>query len=107
MAPATGTCSSNRNIIRRLQARAAHLVSIVASSLPATGYGSEVSTSCPGMNGGYTNRGNVLAREIVVPVIQRDETGKVVGLDYSNPAMRHVQFTRLSEAQKGKRERRQ
>ena len=32
---------------------------------------------------------------------QRDKAGKVVGLDYSNPAMRHVQFTRLSDAQKG------
>ena len=32
---------------------------------------------------------------------QRDKSGKVVGLDYSNPAMRHVQFTRLNDDQKG------
>ena len=28
---------------------------------------------------------------------RRDQTGKVVALDYSNPALRNVKFTRLSD----------
>jgi hypothetical protein len=31
---------------------------------------------------------------------RRDKAGKVVALDYSNPALRHIEFTRLSDRQR-------
>ena len=44
----------------------------------------------------------IFQRGMITVRFQREEAGKVVSFDFSNPALRHIKFTRLSDRTSGR-----